>query len=237
MTPVTYRDFKRAWVAALRDSGLRKIGIDYVTESLDLGSMRRTCTSGVEPMGQDIEPFHVTGTLEWHWHSLHDARTATTEEDLLTELLGKDDVRRVRTERPWLRVDVTLRATTLWGKEVAMPGPSTWTAWAREAFARLESIEPIVPPETVREGRGGRLEILAWQGEPEAHVLCGREGDLRLRSVEVAAWQAIELARTWDDPRRTPDTGTEQQLGGLFARVRAALQAWVEATDYLRHVG
>jgi hypothetical protein len=173
MTPVTYRDFKRAWVAALHDSGLRSIGI----------------------------------------------------------------VRRVRTERPWIRVDVTLRATTLWGKEVAMPGPSTWAAWAREAFARLESIEPIVPPEMVREGRGGRLEILAWQGEPEAHVLCGREGVLRLRSVEVAAWQAIELARTWDDPRRTPDTGTEQQLGGLFARVRAALQAWVEATDYLRHVG
>ncbi len=104
MTPVTYRDFKRAWVAALHDSGLRNIGIDDVTESLDLGSMRRTCTSGVEPLGQDIEPFHVTGTLEWHWHSLHDARTATTEEDFLMELLGKyplpDPIRRLKVLPP-----------------------------------------------------------------------------------------------------------------------------------------
>jgi hypothetical protein len=237
MPPVTYRDFKRAWVTALRDSGLRNIGIDHVTESLDLASMRRTCKSVVEPVGQDVEPFHVGGTLEWHWHSLHDARTATTEEDVLTELLGRDDVRRVRTERPWIRVDVTLHATTLWGKEVAMPGPSTWTAWAREVFARLESIEPVLPPERVRDGPGGRLEILAWRGEPEAHVLCGHTGDLRVRSVEVAAWQAVELARTWDDPTRKPDTGTERQLDALFARVRAALQAWVEVTDHLLHGG
>lgn len=103
------------------------------------------------------------------------------------------------------------------------------------AVGRLESIEPIVPAETVREGRGGRLEILAWQGEPEAHLLCSREGGLRLRSVEVSAWQAVDLARKWDDPRRKPDTGTAKQLRELFARVRTALQAWVELTDHLLH--
>lgn len=78
-------------------------------------------------------------------------------------------------------------------------------------------------------------EILAWQGEPEARLLCSREGDLRLRSVEVSAWQAVVLARKWGDPSRKPDTGTAKQLRELFARVKAALQAWVELTDHLLH--
>ncbi len=152
---------------------------------------------------------------------------------MLTELLGREDVRRVRTQRPWIRVDVTLHSSALWGKEIPMPGARTWAAWAREAVSRLESIEPVVPAETVREARGGRLEILAWQGEPEAHLLCSREGDLRLRSVEVSAWQAVHLARKWDDSSRKPDTGTAKQLRELFARIRAALHAWVELTDHL----
>lgn len=232
---MTYGDFKQEWVAALRDSSLRTIGVDDVDESLDLRRMDRTCRSGVEPVGQDVEPFHVAGTLEWRWSALHDARTVTNEEDMLAELLGRDNVRRVRTQRPWIRVDVTLRSSALWGKEIPMPGPRTWAAWAREAVDRLESTEPVVPAETVREGRGGRLEILAWQGEPEAHLLCGREGDLRLRSVKVSAWQAVDLARKWDDPGRKPDTGTGKQLRALFTRVRAALQAWVELTDHLLH--
>jgi hypothetical protein len=230
---VNYDDFKHIWVLALRESGLRTIGADDVSESLDLHSMRRTCKSSVEPVGQDIEPFHVAGTLTWHWNPLHTARTATNEDDMLTELLGKADVRRVRTQRPWLRVDVTLHASALWGKEIPMPGSSTWAKWAREAIGRLESIEPIVPEETTRQGRGGRLEILAWQGEPETQILCGPKGDLRLRSVEVSAWQTVQLARKWDDPSRKPDTGTGEQLFALFKRVRAALQAWVEVTDHL----
>jgi hypothetical protein len=197
--------------------------------------MERPCRSAVEAVGQDVEPFHVAGTLQWRWHALHDARTATNEDDMLTELFGREHVRRVRTQRPWIRVDVTLRSSALWGKEIPMPGMRTWAAWAREAVGRLESTEPVVPAETVREGRGGRLEILAWQGEPEAHLLCSREGDLRLRSVEVSAWQAVDLARKWDDPRRRPDTGTAKQLRELFARVRAALQAWVGLTAHLLH--
>lgn len=232
---MNYDDFKHIWVLALRESGLQTFGVDAVSESLDLHSMDRICKSGVEAVGQDIEPFHVAGTLTWRWEPLHAARTATCEEDMLTELLDKDDVRRVRTQRPWLRVDVTLHASALWGKEIPMPGSNTWARWAREAIGRLESIEPIVPEQTTRQARSGRLEILAWQGEPEVQVLCGPKGELRLRSVKVSAWQAIGLARKWDDPSRKPDTGTGEQLFALFKRVRAALQAWVEVTDHLLH--
>jgi hypothetical protein len=58
---------------------------------------------------------------------------------------------------------------------------------------------------------------------------------LRLHSVEVSAWQAVDLARKWDDPSRRPDAGTGKQLRELFTQVRAALQAWVELTDHLLH--
>lgn len=69
----------------------------------------------------------------------------------------------------------------------------------------------------------------------EAHLLCGRDGNLRLHSVEVSAWQAVDLARKWGDTSRKPDTGTDKQLRALFTRVGVALQAWVELTDHLLH--
>ena len=63
-----------------------------------------------------------------------------------------------------------------WGKEIAVPPREAWTRWARETTLRLERIDPIVPDERVREGRRGLPEILAWQGEPEAHIICGADG-------------------------------------------------------------
>ena len=41
----------------------------------------------------------------------------------------------------------------------------------------------------------GMPEILAWQSEPELQVLCSPTGELKLRGVEIATWQAIELPR------------------------------------------
>jgi hypothetical protein len=52
--------------------------------------MDRTVKFLVGALGQDAEPFHIGATLSWRWDSLHTARTATTEEDLLTELLGRE---------------------------------------------------------------------------------------------------------------------------------------------------
>jgi hypothetical protein len=232
---VTYDEFKQSWIWALQQSALPIIGGGSVDETLDLRMMDRVVKSAVEPLGRDDSPpFHISAILEYRWDALQHARTATTEEDLLTELLGRENVEKVRTERPWLRVDVTLRASLESGKAIPMPSPSAWRKWAREAIGRLERIEPVVPSETTREGRGGRMEILAWQGEPEARVLVAPDGTLKLDGIELASWQAIELPRKWDDPDRKVDDGPEKQLVAMFSRVKAAIHAWLEVLDHLR---
>jgi hypothetical protein len=231
---MTYEEFKKAWVWALRESTLPTLGVDPVEETLGLRSMDRVVKSFVEPFGgQQAEPFHVSAALEYRWDALQTARAATTEEDLLHALLSLERSRKPRTEKPWLRVDVTLKASTMWGKEIALPPPTAWQRWARETLGRLESIEPVIPSERIREGRHGLPEILAWQGEPELQVLCNPMGDLRLRGVEIATWQAIELPRKWDDSTRKPDKAPDEQLVAMFKRLRAAMNGWMEAMDHL----
>jgi len=231
---VNYDEFKQAWVWAVRESGLPIIGLDPIDETLDLRSTERTCKSFVEsPRRQHPEPFHVTAALEFRWDALHAARTRSNEGDMLQELLGQDR-RNARTERPWLRVDVTLRASTMWGKEIPLPSPAAWASWARETTLRLEKIDPVVPEERVRESKRGLLpEILGWQSEPEAHVICGADGALRLRGVELATWQAIELPRRFDDPERRPDKAPDAQLVAMMERLKAAMGAWAETLDHL----
>ena len=78
-----YADFKLVWTDALRDSGLGTM--TGPTERLDLGDLCRRYKVSVEPIGgQDMEPFFVTAGLSWRWDALKDARTSTTEEDMLT---------------------------------------------------------------------------------------------------------------------------------------------------------
>ena len=234
---VTYDEFKHAWILARQESGLPLLSAYEGDETLDPRSLSRTFETFVEPLGgQEAEPFHVAAALSWRWDALATARTVTTEEDMLTEVLGRERVwgHKPRTERSPLRVDVSLRASLPYGKAIPMPSSPTWAKWAREAHGRLERIEPLVPEKTTREGRDGRLEILAWQGDPVAKVICGVDGDLKLESVEIAAGQVIELPRRWDDTDRKPDEHPAVQLHELFARVRAALHAWMQAADHLR---
>jgi hypothetical protein len=233
---VTYDEFKQAWIQARRDSGLGLLSAFEGMETLGLRSMARTFETFVEPVGgQEAEPFHVGGALSWRWDPLMTARTAMTEEDMLTAVLGRERVwgQKVRTERSALRVDVSLRASLPYGKAIAMPAAPVWAKWAREVHGRLEGIEPLVPEETTREARDGRLEILAWQSDPVARIICSNGGELRLDGVEIAAGQIIELPRHWDDTDRKPDEHPAGQLHELFARVRAALHAWMQAIDHL----
>jgi hypothetical protein len=66
--------------------------------------------------------------------------------------------------------------------------------------------------------RGGRLEFLAWQGEPEVRTACTPKGELPLESLVLSSWQAIELPRLWDDPVRKPDPLPDKQLREMFPR-------------------
>lgn len=230
---MTYDEFKQAWLTSLRESRLRVFGIDALRERIDLRATDRLGESLVEPYGQP-EPFTVTAKFRWRWDALHSARTATSEEDMLVELLGRETSSRSRTRRPWLRVDIELHASLQMGKPMAMPPKPVWAAWTRDVIQTFESRAPLIPLDTVREARGN-LEILGWQGEPEAEVVCERDGEIKLHALKVHAWQAIELARKWSDSSRRADSDVGAQLDEMFARVDAALRAWAELTIHLRN--
>lgn len=232
--PVDYDEFKAAFMFALRESGLPMIGLTP-EEVLGLRSADRTFTVGVEPIDRDIgRPFHVAASISFHWDALQTARTATCEEDLMVELLGRDDAEGIETERPWLRVDIKLRAGLEWGKGIPMPPAATWAKWSREALGRLENIEPLVSDDVAREDDLGNHAVLAWQGDPEVKASCNAIGELRLEAISVSAFQGIDLPRKWNNSDHEPDEDPHEQLTAMFERVRAALYAWGEVMDHLR---
>jgi hypothetical protein len=231
---VDYHEFKSAFLDALRDSRLPTIGAAPSDESLDLRNTDRTVMTYVEPLDREIgRPFHVSGAISWRWDALQSARTTTREEDLLTELLGREDAYDIDTERPWLRVDLVLRAGLEYGKWLPMPSTAVWARWMQEVTGRLDNVEPLVPEDLARELPDGQLAILAWQGGPEVKASCSPDGALRLESIKLSAFQLIELPRKWDSPEREPDDHPHAQLVAMFRRVKAALHAWGEVMDHL----
>lgn len=232
---MNYDTFRTAFDAALRQSGLRICGV-RPDERLDLARLDRTYRVAVEPIGgQDAEPFFVTALLSWRWDALHTARTLSTEDDVLAELHGRHPDGPVRTEPPWVRLDIELRATLPYGKPLALPSQAALGRWCHEACTRLEHIEPLTGPEPVRQHEDGGLAVLAWQdAEPRIRASCRSSGELMLERVEIAAWQAIPTPRILDDPSADPDPGPHEELNAAFSRTRAALTAWTQALDHLR---
>lgn len=230
---MNYEQFKDLWTWALRESGLPLFVGEPLRETLDLRSTDRKCQSFLHVHSAPATAFSVSAELGFRWDALQTARTNTSEGDLIRELFGTDRSQYPRTELPWLRVDVILRASTLWGKEIPLPSAEVWRSWAREAVGRLENVEPLLPIEQVRENRKGMLEILAWKSDPELNVLCKPDGTLVLRGVEIAAGQVINLPRKWDDDSRKQDKGPHDQLAALLRRLKASLQLWTVALDHL----
>lgn len=231
---MNYESFRDAWNRALRESRLPQI-THRAEETLDLQTLDRTYLIYVEPLGgQDAPPFHLTATLSWSWHALQTARAATKDEDVLSEMLGRDGAEDLETEKPYVRVDIKLAARAPYGKPLPMPAEGRWAEWERETIERLDSIEPLLPEKTLRENRAGMLEVLGWQEAPRATVACSPGGELLLEAVEISAGQLIELPRVLDGSDREPDDGPEAQLTELFQRIRASLSAWMQAVDHLR---
>ena len=227
-----YEEFKTAWDVALRESRLPSTG--QSVEELDLRTMDRRYEVHAEPLnGQGLKPFHITAKFSWQWTASLTARTATTEEDNLMSLLGTELPPNLATDRPWLRVDITLHASAPYEKPLPFPTKNAWARWGREVIERLERSEPVVPEDNVRETPEGQLQILAWSGQPEVQAICGADGELRLEGVKLSAWQAIELPRQWDDSEREPDEDPHEQLRDMFGRVKASLHAWMEVMDHL----
>ncbi len=228
-----YEDFKATWERTIGASKLGRHG--FPEETLDSTSLDRNYLVRVEPpRGQDSRPFFVVAELSWRWSSLQSARSRYGEEELVSELLGTRTPR--RTAKPWLRIDIKLSATLMHGEPIEMPSRKAWAAWAREVLGRLESIEPLLPKERVRERKGGALEVLAWSDEqPTLEVKCSPVGELRLAGVSLHSWVALELPRARSADERQ-EKAPDDALVELFARLEGALRAWSESVDHLRAV-
>lgn len=231
---MNYDQFKAAFLQALRGSGLPTIGDVPSEERLDLRSMDRTVTVYVEPAGDGrAGPFHVSGAVSWRWDALHTARAATTEDDFLTEVLGREGAHRADTVRPWLRIDLELRASLEMGQTLPMPSPAKWASWRRAAFGRLAGSARLVAAAGLRDLASGEPAIPAWQGEPELHGTCDPRGVPRLTALTLSAFQGIALPRAWDPPGRPRDADPDEELATMFARLGAALAAWAATAERL----
>ncbi len=223
---MNYDMFRTLWHEALETARLTDLSFDPI-EVVELDGMSRTHEIIVGLSGaQETSPFYVTATLHWRWDAVLSARSATTEEDLLVEILGQDGSYLV-TEQPWLRVDVTLNATLPLGSPLPMPGVDAWRRWMAAVGARLFPLLPInwtYGEYLFEEGYWPR--VLSAREEPEVRLRCDPDGRLRLAGVYLAAWQGVDLPRQWDDPDREPDDWPEQTLAEFTHRVRQALHEW-----------
>jgi len=152
----------------------------------------------------------------------------------LIEVLGQDGYYLV-TQRPWLRVDITLSATLPADSPISMPDAGAWRRWAAKVKARLA---PLLPIESVDAGHPldeeYDLRILSSRSKPAARLRCDpNNGELYLTRVELSAWQGIDLPRQWDNPDREPDPWPEAQLADFAGRARQALLVWEDCLGHL----
>ena len=224
---MNYDEFRKLWHETLEAANLFPFP-PSPSETVDVRWLSRAYSIFVALGGGDrARPFHVTARLGWLWDAELAARSTTTEEDLLINLLGQDGYYLV-TEQPWLRVDLTLNATLPMDSPLPMPDGRAWRRWAAEVTSRLAPILPIDSEEDIY-----GLRVLSSRSEPEAELRCNADGHLFLTAVRLPAWQGIDLPRQWNNPDRQPDDWPERQLADFAGRVRQALHEW---EGCLRHL-
>jgi hypothetical protein len=219
---MNYEAFRTLWHEALARAGLMTATI-WPSETIDVRGMNRTYRISTSLERADTsDPFYVTVALSWRWDALLSARTATTEEALLMELLDEEGYDQ-GTERPWLRIDATLSATLPANAPLSMPDTAVWSRWIQTVTREMERL----PPPDLREAREEGRDLLFWRGQPGARLECRPDGQLALAGVDMPAWLGIELPRQWDNPERAwHEKGAEKQLDRLVEWVRDALHVW-----------
>ena len=229
---MNYDQFRAIWHEALEAAGLLPFP-PFPSETVELRWMSREYSISVSLRRiPQAGPFHVTARLKWKWDAAQAARTSTTEEDLLVEILGQDGYYLV-TEQPWLRVDIELRATLPMDSPLPMPDADAWRRWIAEVTPRLGPLLPMMGMDE------DEIEpaALSWRGEPIAQLRCDSDGQLYLTGVELPAWQGIGLPRQWDNPDRPRDDWPDVQLADFAGRLYRALQEWEECLEYLHQEG
>jgi hypothetical protein len=226
---VRYDEFRDAFFAALRDAGLRP-HIGRPTETIDLTTTTRRWQAALgEPIPQRTEPFLTSATVSFEWDPVESARTYTTEEDLVTELLGRDEDPPETMPR-LLRTDIVLRATLPYDSRVPMPGGKTWRSWS----LRVDDDVASFLPTDVADHEGGNVLVMGARGKVEAESTCSEAGELCLSAVSLPSWQGVVPPRVRDAVDDDPEGDIDWQLEKLAERYRGAYDAWVECVMDLR---
>lgn len=224
-----YEEFLEAWREVFERSGGRFPAFGRPTETISIQSMTRQYAIRLADTDPLVEPFTVSAKLAWSWDPLKFARTATTEEDVLNELLGRVDLDDRQTERPWLRVDISLAANAHLDAKLQLPDAAAWRRWSREVSSLLEAVLP-----SAQQHEDEPLAGTSWRGDPSVELRCGEGGQLYLTGVLMDAWSAVDLPRIWDDLERPQDVDPREALRVLARRVQAALGIWSDALRTLQ---
>lgn len=223
-----YDEFRRHWEDALREARLLGIG-NRASETVDIATMdRHHRVRAGENHHQRAAPFRVTAELSFRWDPAECARSATTEEDLLTDLLGPFDDP-PQTMQRWLRLDVCLDATLPFDSHVILPDANVWRRWIPRVSERLT---PMLPEDVV-EHEGHVFAVLGWRGQPTIRAHSSADGEMHLASLQLEAWQSVVLPRVWDDPDLR-DTEPGIRLGEVVSRLRRAYEEWMDSVSELR---
>ena len=140
-----YAEFRDRLEDALQEARFFFHDADRRVETIDLADTVRSWKSYVRTAAPgSTEPFHVSAVVGLEWSPADSARAYTCEEDLLTELVGRRK-RPIKTERRWMRIDLSLHASLPYGSTTSLPEPHVFGAWtaavvekADEAFTDIE---------------------------------------------------------------------------------------------------
>lgn len=192
-----YAEFRDRLEDALQEAGLFFPHADRRVETIDLAHTSRGWKVYVwRTTPQSAEPFHVSAVIGFDWDPFNAARAYTCEEDLLTELVGRRG-RPIKTERRWMRVDLSLHASLPYGLTTSMPEPRVFGAWTATVVAKADAAFT-----DIEEKQGRTVAVLGGHGDVEAQARCRTDGVVSLAAVAITGFRLVRVPRVWDDPAR-----------------------------------
>lgn len=212
-----YAEFRDPLEAALHAEGLCSPGADQRVEAIDLTDTLRTWKVNVwRTARDDTKPFDVSAVIAFTWSPIDAARASTSEEDLLTELVGRRK-RPPRTERRWTRVDLRLHANLPYGSTTSIPEPSVLGAWTAAVVGQADATFNDI------EERDGRI-LAGGHGDLELRAQCDPDGVVSLSAIAIAGFRLVRVPRVWDSPeRRAAEADSKGELGRLARTFKGAL--------------
>jgi hypothetical protein len=216
-----YDEFRDQLQIALHNVGLLGQRLGNPSETIDLESMGRRWKVYVIGISNDTEPFHVTAKISFNWNPFNTARSYTCEEDLLTELLGREKSP-AKTEPRFVRVDLELYARLPYGSTTAIPEAQAFGSWSDSIKQKFNKMF------TESKWRQGRLvAVLGAAEDVNIESKCDSAGRLSIIGVSIGGFRIVRVPRMWDDPdRRDAEKDPSAELSKLAQKFKYSLDEW-----------